>query len=146
MRGFARLGEFTRAEAGPDQGQIALELLQQHLQQIGPELAFATQVGNRALAGQHLRRRLRVAPAGARRELTAARFETGQQREQIGCTHRLGQVFGHAMGQAFVADAVHGVGSKPDHRHLETGGTDPFGRLEAAHAGHLQVHQYDVEG
>ena len=146
MRGFPCLRELARAEAGPDQGQIALELLQQHLQQIGPELALAPQVGNRPLARQHFRRGLRVVRAGARRNHTIGRFEAGQQRQQIGGTHRLGQVIGHAMGQAFVADAVHGVGGEADHRHLETGGADPFGRLEAVHARHLQVHQHDVEG
>ena len=60
-----------------------------------------------------------------------------------------GEVTVHAGFEAALAVAFHGVGRQRDDRQAAAGavlsGADAGGRLEAVHAGHLQVHQHGVE-
>ena len=59
---------------------------------------------------------------------------------------RLADVVVHPGGEARLAVAGHGVGGEPDDPEpaIRPPGTDPTGRLEAVHLGHLDVHQHDV--
>ena len=70
-------------------------------------------------------------------------------RRQVAHVDGLGEIGVHAGRQALLHVALHRAGGQPDDRHVPAvrgfAGADRGGGFEAAHHGHLDVHENDIE-
>ena len=108
---------------------------------LGQQLPVAADAGQ-DMIGHLCRRRIHI----GRRLSGGHVFDQHTQPPRV---ERLREVLVHAGGEAPLAIAFHRMRCHGDNRHVRAGRplalADGARRLEAAHFGHLHVHQHDVE-